>query len=1252
MTTTTLNAGFYLQYLWELRQEIENALGAELPRLLKTLSTFRLSEIGGRGIERKPAEQTRRLVTTYSNLISRGLPTFPSLFIERAILDFVRTKIPVQEVETAEGFQFINGRINQLVEERWFSALGRAHFVSDPRLSPDQIDPGVFQDRQSQPYDSEAEGFFFERYLPKQIGKELIPFVESQRLISSMIPQEAARVFINQRVDFALEVGNVRVAFEVDGPHHAREPQKSLDQNRDRALRSCQWQVIRVPIDCLEGNRVPPDSDLEWERLRQVLSTDRAVQKIRGLSRQPLWSEEFGLQALVAALTPFAVARFQKALLKAVEDGLLSLDDEEWKLVIVEQDVPFAQAGLVDFLQNIRAFQVLLGSPDSPPAIEMLVYRSEPFAGCRIPIDEKRLEELGISTLEILPDRREFPETYDGDLVIDLAVLSPYGFRPLQPDFAKRHLHAQGKAYTIRSKTHPVINRRLRTELPQPLTTGENADQALTFLLQNVFRKKAFREGQLEILHRAIALRPVIGLLPTGAGKSLCYQLAALLQPGMTLIIDPLISLMVDQIDNLSEDYAIDWFGYINSQQTPQERELSAQRMVSGEFLFVFISPERLQNKEFRATLDRLTQHYPVSYAVIDEAHCVSEWGHDFRTSYLKLGNTLLTYCRHHDQPPTIVALTGTASYAVLSDVQREIGVEEESAKVYPKNFERKELVFSIENVPSRNKWSALIQKLQGLPNVFNAGESFFTPKGEKTFSGIVFTPHVNGDFGAYNIANQLSAKFQTQVGYFSGDVPVTRKDGKKIPAMLPEEFQRYKAQVQRSFKKNEFPLLVATKAFGMGIDKPNIRYTIHYNIPQSLESFYQEAGRAGRDRKKAYCIILFSDDNAQQANWLLQPSVDSQEIQDTLNGNRDTGDVHRLLFLFTQTYRGIHQEQAVIQELLEKITRRLSPRGIGDPDSFPVDFGTPSQQQARDKALYRLSILGIVRDYTVNHHQREFEVTAVKLADSEYIDHLQQYIKRYKTREVSELVPDQVQREAGETVLEKCVSYLLKFVYEEIERKRRAAIKTMADVARSAARVKDPEQQNRFVWQQMLAYLEHSPFTEDLEALSRQIDPAHWRKILHKQDETGVMLLQSVDGVRQLLGGCRRTLESDTENPGLLFLSALARLLLPDPEIELAMDELRASLSYLSILPVEKQEEVCQAMLQELQEWLQNTRNFQEVQRNYANAFLDVLPSRAIARLVFPLLPERSENILLNLVLQRVQRLTENIPIFEKILN
>lgn len=1088
----TMNAGFYLQYLWERRKRFPDKYQQLILARLSILSSFSVVLLEEQARDYRISANTSRLIAIYSNIISRGLPTLPSLLVERSILEYLKKEIPIREEEVAGAIRFTNGRMNRMVEEEWLKSLTGAHFFTSDRLQ--------------------------------------------------------------------------------DG----------------------------------------------------IKKTE--------------------LSALIAVITPFAVARFQKVLLMALEKGTISLDDEQWKLVVVEREVPFAYLSLVDFLDHILVFQKLFGITNPLPQIELVIYRDTNIPDVRLPVLHQQLEDFPVAVEEVILGGDDPFDYYDGDLLIDLAVLSTAHDLSWNDDFAKRHLHSQGAAYVIRSVQDRSDKRQLRSQQPRPFVNSDEADEALVFFLQNIFRKREFREGQLEILRRATALRPVIGLLPTGAGKSLCYQLAALLQPGITLIIDPLLSLMADQMDNLSENYAIDWFGYISSQQTANEREQAARNMMAGEYLFVFISPERFQNSDFRSRLIQLTQNYSIPYAVIDEAHCVSEWGHDFRTSYLKLGKTITKYCRYNDQPPTIIALTGTASYAVLSDVQREIGVEEESAKVYPTNFERKELIFHFQSVAVKAKENALIQTLKGLPNLFQAGETFFTPQGEKTFAGIIFTPHVNGRYGAYPISKLVGSYLQTRTEFFSGEVPNEKRGRNSYHVMPEDEFHKYKQRVQREYKADQFPLLVATKAFGMGIDKPNIRYTIHYNIPQSLEAFYQEAGRAGRNREPAHCLVIFSDDKAEEADWMLQPQVTSREIRAALHNNWDVGDVHRLMFLFTNTYRGIDEEREGILELLTRFMAILSRNPYGKEVSFSLDFGTESQKQTRDKALYRLSILGIISDYTLDHNANKFNLTLIKLQDQEYIDNLQRYIKRYKTREVSDLVPDQVQKEPGANILEKCVSYLLKFVYQEIERKRRAAIKTMAEVARSASRIQEHTKQNKYVWEQMLAYLEHSPFTEDLLELSREINPDKWEAILSKRDLDGTLLLQSVDGVRQLLGGCRRALESDTDNPGLLFLTALARLLLPDPEIELAMRELEASLRFLEILPLARQEQACQEMYNQLNRWLNNTRDFNEVQKRYSLSFLKALPNRFVARMVHAVLPEESQNVLVNIALLRIHHLTENL--------
>ena len=255
------------------------------------------------------------------------------------------------------------------------------------------------------------------------------------------------------------------------------------------------------------------------------------------------------------------------------------------------------------------------------------------------------------------------------------------------------------------------------------------------------------------------------------------------------------------------------------------------------------------------------------AFCVVDEAHCVSEWGHDFRTSYLRLGDTARRYCPSADNHLPILALTGTASYDVLSDVQKELHISDSSALVRPQSYEREELHFDIIQTASPNsdqfykiweqcafaKKSSLNRVLQRIPQVLNINinfEKFMDPNADVQSAGLVFCPHKTGPFGAKTITTFLQKSYpqiSSAIGTYHGasDSSIDFDDGDI-------------EQVQIDFMKGQKSLLACTKAFGMGIDKPNIRFTVHIAMPQSIEAFYQEAGRAGRDRSKAYCGIIY----------------------------------------------------------------------------------------------------------------------------------------------------------------------------------------------------------------------------------------------------------------------------------------------------------------------------------------------------------------------------------------------------------
>ena len=1204
------NCGFYLGYLHNLQPKITEL---ELESVLKCLCTFSCEEVIPPKARMPTDSKLSQLIAVYENLLSRGLPTFPSLLVERTLTQLHPLDIAIQEESETGSFEFLHQELDAEAEEEWLGLLERAHCIIDPRLSHELCDDL---------FDSEEEQIFFSKRLPQYLEKHITQWVEPQRPFETLIDPDKATEFFGQRVDFALETDQIKAVFEVDGEQHQEPRQRRLDERRDQILRNNGWRVLRIPARNVRSGQI----EQTLTPLRDEFETDPFFDLTEQNYQTPLWELELGQKALQLVLTPFAVARLQKTLLLALRASALSLNQSEWKLVVVERDVPCAQLAILDFLQTLQAFYSLLGIDTPLPRIELLIYTTPEFEEASSGVSTEKLSEFNISTnRQVLGSEDE--KVFDGDLLIDISTLQRYGLTEPNSDFCDRLLGANGAAFSIRSAHTQGGADQIQPSEPIDYPMADDKREPLRFFLQNLFRKTDFREGQFEILTRSLARKPVIGLLPTGAGKSLCYQLSALLQPGVTLVVDPLRSLMFDQAENL-KTVGIARIAFINSELAPGEKAEIELRMGNGEFQIVFISPERLQIKAFRAALQKMTDDFSVPYVVIDEAHCVSEWGHDFRTAYLNLASTVQAFCRFRDIPPTIVALTGTASYAVLTDVQREIGIIEEEAKIEPSTFDRPELKFKVDTVPSNQKRSQLLDIFKALPGQFRVNEdTFFEPKGHRTHSGIVFVPHVNGEFGeklkpflsgALNIDNNIE--------FYSGTAPKTFKG----------DWNKHKRRVQQRFKANEFSLLVSTKAFGMGIDKPNIRYTIHYGIPQSLEAFYQEAGRAGRagrDGKDSICAIIFSDDSAAHADLLLDVN---RNIEEKLKPPWKKGDIHRLMYFHEGAFQGACTEKQAILELLKGwIYPCLKGLPLDKSKEIQDPFGGgDSIKTKREKAIYRLSIIGVVQDYTIDFKAKQFEVTIVNRPEDDYLAQLQEYITRYKTLDGT-AINTAVKNRKGNDLIQKCLGYLIEFVYEEIEKKRRRAITTMAEVARDCPT-------DATFREALLNYLEKSPFTEPLLELAGRIEPEDWWKVLDIKGELDQPLLNEVDGARQLLGGCRRTLESYPNHPGLYLLSGFARLLLSNEEIGPALGDIRSGFQNLTDLPDSRQEEIALQFLDHFKQWSESIPNFDAIQADIAETVLDELPTRTIARAVYSMNPDYAKRILLNLMLQDVKNFNQ----------
>lgn len=816
------------------------------------------------------------------------------------------------------------------------------------------------------------------------------------------------------------------------------------------------------------------------------------------------------------------IARIQKTFIEAIISERLDTNKQEWKILIMEDNTSVAKISIEDFSETYHNLIAMTKDYDDMVLPKLSVctkdnasYRTEYDAIIDISIDQLcNAKEVAFSKFKVLNDCyfivRSSERVYEDRI---LYTTERINYKPF-----------------VEKDSHGIYHK------------IEDNCSRLKYFLNLIFRKENFRPGQLPILNRALQLKSVIGLLPTGGGKSLTYQLAAMLQPSVTLVVDPLKGLMKDQYDGLL-NIGIDCISYINSDITKnyeegRKRELA---LTGSQVQIMFLSPERLSIYRFRDVLRSMRESGVFfAYGVIDEVHCVSEWGHDFRLAYLHLGRNLFNYVlpkevEGEDNHISLFGLTATASFDVLADVERELSGPnayslEDDATVRYENTNRLELQYNVYEVDAQDikkskevdclKENTLLEviddatrkivEIQSEDAVETIKKRFIERENlmdsdkvshiyhtdlsvdvesdwyNRTYTdtaGVVFCLRANREYKA-NVYNSVPT-VETILRNHGLRSISTYKGGDDTAC-------------QDSFLKGGTNIMVATKAFGMGIDKSNVRMTFHLNYPSSLESFVQEAGRAGRDKKMALATIMYSPrkfwvKNVKTDKWQefsadytnnkffydsnflgeefelfvmellmnnLQVKISNEEFEGIdVPHIVDTQGIVRFIKSYEighvlTYYVSYEEDEQVLDRYNQYLVAKLMPvfetanakilktaKGFG----FIKDYGSAKYKDAIQKAIYRMCVIGLIDDFTEDYSKRTFRITTICQDESEYYEHLRLYYRKYYSAERVESMMTEVKALANtEGVIMACLKHLTSFIYKSIADKRARGILDM----------------------------------------------------------------------------------------------------------------------------------------------------------------------------------------------------------------
>jgi ATP-dependent DNA helicase RecQ len=1013
---------------------------------------------------------------------------------------------------------------------------------SDEIVNPDEKTEPTFLLSTSSPTwdssylnDSPSALEFIETILPNALGdwKWIVSLIRPEVTFTTIFDKEQED-FINQSVDFF--VPYINLVIEIDGAAHRDEHYN--DSRRDQKLKANKIDVIRIKT-----------SDIS-ERTKQL---DDAISKIIGLCESnPILSGYFKPVAeLITAKTPNPewvetlliptyVIRLQHVLLQLIIRGVVTDDQPKWKvslaidkefmgLQLSNYHERIVELALTDLWQSLSCVSILLNGEEFQNEFDLHLTSREAInkrPGSTIKID------LGLDKWD------------SHDLMQPAAVIC-------RSDGFDTFVGRGGK--TLKRDYH-----RLSTVANLILEFDESGEgdlkgKALEHLLEDIFGYPAFNDGQLPIIKNVLSGEDTIGLLPTGRGKSICYQLPGILKGGTTIVICPIKALMRDQQQELSR-VGITRVQTLNSDLSPNDRELLLQDVNKGNCRFLFISPEQMQKESVRALVANTSAQDRLSYVVIDEAHCLSEWGHDFRVSYLNLKNAFEIETLHTQY----IILTATASLNVLQDIQIEFNIEDYNLRTI-EDYGRPELKFEVKEAyydkyDSLSSFIGELQKRSGFP----------VDSDPDAGAGIIFTPFVNGDYGCYDLATSLTNDKRlngVKPKVFAGSLP-HNYPGNRL------KWEGYKAKTQKDFKDKQFSLLVATKAFGMGINMQNARFTVHYGIPSSIEALYQEAGRAGRDGKPATCLTILTPEE-DDCEILSRPTLGHEELRVFLRNKSRTAqnDVRRQLYLMAIEDDSVLSNYRFLTRAFD-LAKRASETDeiitVADFNDLGRQFGIRDLRQKVERMIYRLRQLGVVDDWVVKGHwnANRFHLTFGSFELNDIETAFVNILSIYEVDFDPDTFLDDIKLKFGDELTDSKPSIslyllgILKWVEDHFLYQRRLQLFNVLDICKNYRNI------GALAFRHKLeSYFKITGESQVLQVIAdgglAKINLTYNTLLAGAGNRTH---LKPPKAMKTIAGGLVRFLESYQNNAGLNLLSGLIQLFTEDELSEANLDRVKTS--------------------------------------------------------------------------------------------